>query len=118
MRSGGLKIVRAKCPNLCRELGLYVNDPLKPDSEEPVDANNHAVDAMRYRVVGHLRRRGRYAGSADDRLTEGQRVVREMAQQQAEEEQAKAEAEAEIEERKQLDKDAQLNPDDPRWWNE
>jgi Terminase large subunit, T4likevirus-type, N-terminal len=67
MRTGRLKIVRSKCPNLVRELGLYIYDPEKPGLEEPVDADNHATDAMRYRVAGHDRRKGGYAGRTPPR---------------------------------------------------
>jgi len=56
MRTGRLRIVRTACPNLVRELGMYINDPDKPDSEEPLKEHDHAPDAMRYRCVGHDRR--------------------------------------------------------------
>ncbi len=57
MRTGRLRIVRnAQTLPLIRELGMYAYDPLK-SIEEPVDIDNHAVDAMRYLVVGLDRRR-------------------------------------------------------------
>ena len=42
---------------LIRELGLYCYDPTKL-SEEPLDIDNHACDALRYLIVGHDRGRG------------------------------------------------------------
>ncbi len=102
MRTGRLKIVRSKCPNLVRELGLYINDPEKPDSEEPLKQDDHAPDAMRYRVVGHDR--GRYVPDGAPRETDSQRAEREqltLAQTMAA--------------RRALDQLAQDNPWDERW---
>ena len=48
IRTGRLKIHRS-CQNLLREAGLYVFDP---KTGKPVDADNHAMDALRYLVVG------------------------------------------------------------------
>lgn len=56
MRTGRLKIVRQACMPLIRELGMYCYDPEKA-SETPVDADNHACDALRYLVVGLDRHR-------------------------------------------------------------
>jgi phage terminase large subunit len=58
MRSGRLKIVRPKCRELVRELGMYMYDPAKPEKEDPLKQNDHAPDALRYLVVGLDR--GRY----------------------------------------------------------
>lgn len=52
MRTKRLKIVRPKCRDLVRELGLYINDPDKPESEEPIKKDDHAPDALRYLVTG------------------------------------------------------------------
>lgn len=57
IRTGRLKIVRSTCLPLIRELGLYRYDPSK-ETEEPVDADNHACDALRYWIVGLDRRSG------------------------------------------------------------
>lgn len=51
IRSGRLKVVRAACRDLIREAGMYAYDPEKL-SENPVDRDNHAMDALRYLVVG------------------------------------------------------------------
>jgi hypothetical protein len=51
IRSGRLKVVRSACLPLVREAGMYCYDPEKR-SENPVDADNHAMDALRYLVVG------------------------------------------------------------------
>ena len=75
MRTHRLKIVRQRCPNLVRELGLYIRDPENPDSEEPLDQDNHAPDALRYWVSG--RDRGRYVTDAE-RETESERELREQ----------------------------------------
>lgn len=105
MRTGRLKIVRSRCPNLCRELGLYINDPEKPDSEEPLKQDDHAPDAMRYRVVGHDR--GQYTSHQSPVETEEARLAREAR-----------EAQADLDRRKAQDLEAQANPDDPRWWDQ
>lgn len=47
---GKLKVVRSKCPNLLAEAALYRYDPDKP-GENPVDDNNHALDALRYLIA-------------------------------------------------------------------
>jgi len=91
MRTGRLKIVRSKCPNLVRELGLYINDPEKPDSEEPLKQDDHAPDAMRYRVVGHDR--GRYV-SYDPIETREAQVIRESLEAQEDYDRRKAEDES------------------------
>lgn len=51
IRTGRLRIVRSKCPNLVRELGLYHynSDNL---SEDPVKEDDHSCDALRYLIVG------------------------------------------------------------------
>lgn len=104
MRTGRLKIVRGKCPNLVRELGLYINDPEKPDSEEPLKQDDHAPDALRYWVVGHDR--GTYVTDQAPIESDEQRKLREQA-----------EADAELKRRQELDRQAQDNPDDPRWFD-
>lgn len=55
VRTGRLRIVQRACPNLCAEAGLYrypSADETGADSENPVDADNHALDALRYLVCG------------------------------------------------------------------
>jgi hypothetical protein len=104
MRTKRLKIVRSRCPNLCRELGLYINDPEKPDSEEPLKEHDHAPDGMRYRVVGHDR--GQYTSHQAPIETDAMRDAREQL-----------EAQADLDRRAELDRLAQQNPDLERWWN-
>jgi hypothetical protein len=105
MRTGRLKIVRGRCPNLCRELGLYINDPEKPDAEEPIKQDDHAPDAMRYRVVG--RDRGTYTASLSPRESEEERVTREEAERQAD-----------LDRKAELDRMAQEDPFDDRWFKQ
>jgi Terminase large subunit, T4likevirus-type, N-terminal len=55
LRTGRLRVVQRSCPNLCNEAGLYrypSADEKDADSEKPVDADNHALDALRYLVCG------------------------------------------------------------------
>ena len=52
MRTKRIKIVRSRCRDLVRELGLYVYDATKPEQEEPIKKNDHSPDALRYWVVG------------------------------------------------------------------
>jgi hypothetical protein len=59
IRNGGLRILEGACPNLIHEAGLYrwddvhdVDEDKHP--EEPLDKNNHALDALRYLVM-HLK---------------------------------------------------------------
>ena len=103
MRTGRLKIIRGACPNLVRELGLYIYDPEKPDSEDPLKQDDHAPDALRYWVVG--RDRGRYVDDLTPRESEEERLSRE-----------RQEALDDFKRREQLDKAAQSNIDDERWW--
>jgi hypothetical protein len=53
LRTGRLRISRAGCPNLLAEAKLYRYGDAPADgaaSELPVDAHNHALDALRYLV--------------------------------------------------------------------
>jgi hypothetical protein len=50
IRTGRLKVSR-DCQDLIRESQLYRYDPERP-SELPVDADNHAADALRYLITG------------------------------------------------------------------
>ncbi|HSN01985.1 MAG TPA: terminase family protein [Acidimicrobiales bacterium] len=51
IRTGRLKVVRNACLPLIREAGMYRYDPSKA-SENPVDEDNHALDSLRYLIVG------------------------------------------------------------------
>ncbi len=104
MRTGRLKIVRPKCRELVRELGLYMRDPDKPDTEEPTKENDHAPDALRYLIVGHDR--GREVQPLKPRESLIERQAREA-------EEAKALTEA----NKARDLAAQANLMDDRWWS-
>jgi hypothetical protein len=54
LQTGRLKIIAERCPNLLAEAQLY-RYPTKrdgrPDTETPVDENNHALAALRYLVA-------------------------------------------------------------------
>jgi len=53
IRTGRLKVVREACLPLVREFALYRYNPDKlPATEEPVKEDDHAMDALRYLVVG------------------------------------------------------------------
>lgn len=80
MRTGRLRIVRGECLPLIRELGLYHYDPEK-QSEEPVDEDNHACDAIRYLCVSLDRNRSRWQDPED---TDEARAARELRESQAE----------------------------------
>lgn len=56
IRTGRLRIVRSACLPLVRELGMYHYDPAK-HLEEPVKEDDHAVDSLRYLIVGIDRNR-------------------------------------------------------------
>lgn len=53
LSTGHILINRDNCPNLINELGLYVWDEKKGEKgkEQPVKANDHALDALRYVVA-------------------------------------------------------------------
>jgi hypothetical protein len=105
MRTGRLWIVRmTETMPLIRELGMYHYDETKK-IEEPVDEDNHACDALRYLIVGIDR--GRPTIMALPVENERQREARNVNEKQAERERLQ-----------QLDREAQANPFDDRWWNE
>lgn len=54
LQTGRLRILRPACPNLIREAGLYryPSDDEANAGENPVDADNHALAALRYLVAG------------------------------------------------------------------
>jgi hypothetical protein len=66
IRTGRLKVVRSACMPLIREAGMYRYDPEKR-SDNPVDDDNHAMDAMRYLIVGLDRGRQAAAPSIESR---------------------------------------------------
>jgi hypothetical protein len=49
LENGTLRVCQGACPNLFAEAGLYRYDP-ESDSEEPIKAHDHALDALRYLV--------------------------------------------------------------------
>lgn len=100
IRTGRLKIRRSTCGDLIRESGLYCYDPMK-HREEPVDADNHSLDALRYLVVG---------------LDRG-RAVEGMPPQISEEEQQRLDEVAEAARLKYHD-DVHMDPENPHWWPE
>lgn len=100
--AGKLKIVRNEQTKwLIREASLYHYDPEKK-SENPVDEDNHAMDALRYLIVGIDR--GRVAPPPE---------IDYKAQMEEQEARDKA---AEQKRLVRCDATAQENPDDPRWW--
>lgn len=101
IRIGRLRIVRSACLPLIRELSLYHYDTAK-QLEEPVKEDDHAVDALRYLVVGLDR--NREVPAVIERATE---VVE--AERLAAEEAARREAEG-------RGRAARENPEDERWW--
>jgi hypothetical protein len=101
MRTGRLKIVRGECLDLIRELSMYCYDPEK-QSEEPLDINNHACDALRYLIVGLDR--GKSVRSSHD-----------PAQDAVDEQQEKDREQGQRELREQA---RQENPMDPSWWED
>lgn len=104
MRTGRLKIVRPKCRELIRELGLYMRDPDKPETEEPTKENDHAPDAIRYLIVGHDR--GREVPSLRPRMSGPE--LQELAAKEKQEAFEAAQA---------RDAAAQANMMDDRWWD-
>jgi hypothetical protein len=54
LQTGRLKVVAERCPNLLAEARMYsylTRKDGRPDSETPVDENNHALAALRYLVA-------------------------------------------------------------------
>lgn len=68
LQTGRLKVLKGSCPNLLNEAQLYrypSGDEGVGDSESPIDADNHALAALRYLVskidthfLARLRQRG------------------------------------------------------------
>lgn len=52
IQSGRLRVLAGQCPNLVLESGMYRYDPRLPGAESPIDAYNHAMDALRYLIYG------------------------------------------------------------------
>ena len=103
IRTGRLRIVRSACLPLVRELSMYRYDTAK-QLEEPVKEDDHAVDALRYLVVG-LDRNREVPGVADRALRDAaaESEARAVAEREAAEERGRA---------------AREDPDDERWWGE
>lgn len=94
IRTGRIKVHRS-CQNLLREAGLYVFGA----KGKPVDADNHAMDALRYLVVG----------------TDRGRAVKAPPKPRPTE--AEVEAETEKKDAEYRAKRAKwLRPDNPHWW--
>ena len=82
IRTNRLRIIRQNCLPLIRELGMYHYDPEK-QSEEPVDADNHACDALRYMIVGIDRHKGKVEPEETDADRAAQRLADEQGRQDA-----------------------------------
>ncbi len=77
LNTGRLKVLKGTCPNLLREARLYRYPTVQErhgETELPMDANNHALAALRYlvskldaRFLGRLRQRGTTATVQADR---------------------------------------------------
>ncbi len=104
MRTGRLKIVRPKCRELVRELGLYMRDPDKPETEEPTKENDHAPDALRYLIVGHDR--GREVQPLKPRLSQAELDYRKRIEEKDA-----------YDKRREADLAAHANMMEDRWWN-
>jgi terminase large subunit-like protein len=56
LRTGRLKINAHRCPNLCAEAQMYrypvTDNERAAHGENPVDSDNHAMDALRYLICG------------------------------------------------------------------
>ncbi len=94
IRGGRLKVL-STCTDLVREAGLYSYDPDK-QKEEPLDADNHSLDALRYLIVGLDR--GRAVASLGEDPAE---VARRADEDRAEQERIEAE---------------HRDVDNERWW--
>lgn len=60
--TGRLKIIAGRCPQLLREAQLYRYPSAAEGGEKPIDANNHALAALRYliaRIDAHFLARSR-----------------------------------------------------------
>src|SRR5271154_6631366 len=54
LRTGRLKVARSRCPNLLTEAKLYrypTAAERKQHGEDPIDAHNHALAALRYLIA-------------------------------------------------------------------
>lgn len=112
MRTGRLKILRSRCPNLVRELGQYVYDAERPELEEPVKKHDHSLDALRYWVVG--RDRHNYTTSIYTETESAEQRAQRERDLQAE---FVAQQLAAYDRGKELDRLAQQDPFNERWWN-
>jgi len=54
LREGTVRVVEGSCPNLLAEAGLYRyrDDKTDREGEEPESEHNHALDALRYLIMG------------------------------------------------------------------
>lgn len=100
VRTGRLRVHR-RCQNLLREAGLYAFGP----DGKPVDADNHAPDALRYLVTGTDR--GRAVPLPPRPVPTPEEIE---AARLADERRKKAEYDAKRAE--------WLRPDNPHWWGE
>ena len=101
--SGRLKIIRNEQTKwLIREAAMYRYDTEK-QSENPIDEDNHAMDALRYLIVGLDRGKTAPPPEID--------FAKAMAEQEA------RDVVAEQKRLVRLDREAQGNIEDPRWWS-
>lgn len=82
LRTGRLKCFRT-CTNIIDEAGLYAYDPEKP-RDDPIDANNHILDALRYCIVDGIdlgRTPKPYASNDDAQADRRQRMIDERSEE-------------------------------------
>ncbi len=120
IRTRRLKVIAAECPELVREMGLYRYDTDK-NLELPIDADNHAPDALRYLVTCIDRGRSiplRRSANVDADQAALERVQRRMEKRKAraEERQANRPAEDETEDRPEPTDDRPAEEAEEPWW--
>ncbi len=104
IRTGRLKILRSQCQPIIREFGMYRYDPMKV-TEEPIDEDNHSMDALRYCIVGCTRGHAVPSVISPDDLRD-QAKIRESV------------IEAQLRQRQQDVQQARHEDiDDPLWWD-
>ena len=106
--SGRLRVIRNEGTKwLIREAAMYSYDPEKT-SENPIDSDNHAMDALRYLIVGLDRGKVAEPSFEEFKATIAKEKLDDLARSEREL----------VDEQKRfvrLDRDAQSNIDDPRW---
>jgi hypothetical protein len=104
IRTNRLKILRSQCQPIIREFGMYRYDPMKT-SEEPIDVDNHSMDALRYCVVGCTRHHAVPSVVSPDEIRDQQKLRESVI-------------EAQLRQRREDVQAARHEDiDDPLWWD-